>query len=109
MHVQAFEGELKKYMAIEQEIGLIPAVHNIGSLSLETQPLKYSLKSEATSWKAQFAKNLHRQGAEDLKNLDTYMRDTTLKLNRKVEDLEDIRSIMNVLKEVSRSLTSLTA
>lgn len=28
------------------------------------------------------------------------IRDTTLKLNRKIEDLEDVRGIMNVLKEV---------
>ena len=48
-------------MAIEQDISTIAQLHNIGSLSLETQPLKYSLKSEASSWKAQFAKNLHRQ------------------------------------------------
>jgi dynein heavy chain len=27
-------------------------------------------------------------------------RDTTLKLNRKIEDLEDVRGIMSVLKEV---------
>jgi dynein heavy chain len=29
-----------------------------------------------------------------------HYRDTTLKLNRKVEDLEDVRYIMNTLKEV---------
>lgn len=28
-------------------------------------------------------------------------RDTTLKLNRKVEDLEDVRYVMGVMKEVS--------
>ncbi len=42
-------------------------MHNIGALSLDTQPLKYSLKSEAASWKAQFAKNLHKKGSDDLK------------------------------------------
>lgn len=87
-------------MAIEQEISQVAAMHSIGSLALETQPLKYSLKSEAASWKAQYAKNLHKQGSEDLKAFDQYMRDTTLKLNRKVEDLEDVRFIMGVLKEV---------
>lgn len=61
-------------MAIETEVSAIPAVHNIGSLSLETTPLKNSLKSEAASWKAQFAQNLHRQAAEDLKAFDTYLR-----------------------------------
>jgi dynein heavy chain len=47
---------------------------NAGSLSLETTPLKTSLKSEAASWKAQFAKNLHAQSAEDLKAFDAYIR-----------------------------------
>lgn len=42
-------------------------MHNIGALCLDTQPLKYSLKSEAASWKAQFAKNLHKKGSEDLR------------------------------------------
>ena len=50
-----------------QGIGLITPVHNIGALSLDTQPLKYSLKSEAVAWKNQFAKNLHKKGSEDLK------------------------------------------
>lgn len=82
--LEAFEAELQKYMAIETEVTGIPGVHNIGSLSLETQPLKHSLKAEAASWKAQFAKNLHKQGSEELKALDNYIRETTLKLNRKV-------------------------
>ena len=65
--LQAFEGELRNYMAVENEIGQIAAVHQIGSLSLETGPLRASLKSEAASWKAQFARNLHKQGSDDLK------------------------------------------
>ena len=65
--LQAFEGELRNYMAVENEIGQIAALHQIGSLSLETGPLRASLKSEAASWKAQFARNLHKQGADDLK------------------------------------------
>jgi len=98
--LEMFEAELKKYMAIETEVNAIASIHNIGALSLDTQPLKSSLKSEAASWKAQFAQNLHKQCSEDLKAFDAYIRDTTLKLNRKIEDLEDVRGIMNVLKEV---------
>ena len=146
--LEMFEAELKKYMAIETEVNAIAGIHNIGALSLDTQPLKSSLKSEAASWKAQFAQNLHKQCSEDLKAFDGYIRcglscraggrgdwvgasriwacmikagewmrcvcpspslllrlcfarrDTTLKLNRKIEDLEDVRGIMNVLKEV---------
>ena len=52
---------------MEQRIGDVPAVRNIGALSLETQPLKAALRAEAASWKAQFARNLHKQSAEDLR------------------------------------------
>lgn len=61
-------------MAIETEISAIASVHNIGALSLETMPLKTALKSEAASWKAQFAQNLHKQCSEDLKAFDLYIR-----------------------------------
>eukprot|EP00884_Botryococcus_braunii_P007425 jgi/Botrbrau1/16684/Bobra.0317s0002.1 len=105
--LEGFEAQLKKYMAIEQAAAQIAPVHNMGSLSLNTLPVKYSLKSEAASWKAQFAKNLHKQGVEDLKAFDAYMRDTTLKLNRKIEDLEDVRFVMAVLKEVREKEASL--
>jgi dynein heavy chain len=43
--LEAFENELKKYMAVEEEIAKIAPVHNIGAMSLETQPMKNSLKS----------------------------------------------------------------
>eukprot|EP00217_Crustomastix_stigmatica_P013603 CAMPEP_0183798542 /NCGR_PEP_ID=MMETSP0803_2-20130417/19119_1 /TAXON_ID=195967 /ORGANISM="Crustomastix stigmata, Strain CCMP3273" /LENGTH=4519 /DNA_ID=CAMNT_0026043227 /DNA_START=42 /DNA_END=13598 /DNA_ORIENTATION=- len=98
--LEQFELELKKYMAIEQEIADIPPVHNIGSLSLETALLKYSLKNEAVNWKQQFAQNLHEQGFKDLKKMHEYMRETTLALNRKTTDLEDVRSVMHTLAAV---------
>lgn len=48
--------------------------HPTGCLSLELSPLKTSLRAEAGTWKVQFAANLHRQCAEDLRNFDTYIR-----------------------------------
>ena len=39
-----------------------------------------------------------------LQAFDSYIRDTTVKLNRKVEDLEDVRVLMAALKEVSFTL-----
>jgi len=44
--LESFELELRKYMAIEEDITQIAPVHNIGAMSLETAPLKNSLKSE---------------------------------------------------------------
>jgi len=65
--LQAFEDELRKYMAAEQDVVAIAAKYNAGSLALDAQPLKHSLRSEAASWKAQFARNLHKQGVQNLK------------------------------------------
>ena len=70
--LEAFENELKKYMDIEKQIQAIAPVHNIGAMSLETQPLKNSLKAEAAAWKSQFAKNMHSQGKEQLEVLHEY-------------------------------------
>ena len=99
-NLEDFEPELKKYMVLEKEISLIPPVHNIGALSLETQPMKYSLKSEATSWKSQFASNLHIQGHSDLEAIMLYMKETRTKLSHPIEDLQDVRVAMDVLKEI---------
>ena len=61
-----FEGKLRLYVEVEREISHIPPVHNIGALSLETAPLKYSLRSEAAAWKALFGQHLHSLAAEEL-------------------------------------------
>ncbi|MEW5318622.1 MAG: hypothetical protein WDW38_009830 [Sanguina aurantia] len=108
--LEMFEAELKKYMSIETDIGSIRTVHNIGALSLETTPLKSSLKSEAASWKAQFAHNLHKQGSEDLKSFDNYIRwvrvpkeETTM-----VSDLRyGWKKLRKLATEVSDNLTRL--
>ena len=44
----------------------IPPSHSVGTLHIETVPLKASLRAEAAAWKAQFAKNLHKKGLDDL-------------------------------------------
>ena len=73
--LENFDAELKKYVAIEASIQKIAPVHNIGALSLETAPLKYSLKSEASSWKSQYSANLHEQGKTELDTVVVWMED----------------------------------
>jgi len=41
-------------------------VHNLGALSLDSQPLKYSLRAEAANWKVAFSKTIHKRASEDL-------------------------------------------
>jgi dynein heavy chain len=98
--VEGFEGELRKYMALEGEVAAITPAHTIGALRLHTGPLRASLKAEAAAWKTAFAKNLHSQALEDLRAMHDYMRDTTLKLSRPIEDLEDVRNVMDLQREL---------
>jgi len=98
--VEGFEAELRKYMALEGEVSAITPSHTIGALRLHTRPLRASLKALAAAWKTAFAKNLHSQALEDLRAMHDYMRDATLKLGRRIEDLEDVRCVMDLQREL---------
>ena len=98
--LEEFEGQLRRLMAVETEIAGIAPVHAIGALCLELQPLKLALRAEAASWKAQFARNLHRKGAEELRAFDARLADLTARLGRRVEDLDDVKAVAAALREV---------
>ena len=98
--IENFEAKLKYYMAVETEIMHITPVHNIGALSLETQPLKFALKASAASWKTRYATNLHVQAKEQLAAIMEYINSTRVHLGHDINDLEDVRVVMNTLKEI---------
>ena len=100
--LEAFDNELKKYMEVETETLLIADSHTIGCIELRAQPVKQSLKAEAVAWKSQYARNLHEKARKELRAKDEYMKDMNKKLNKKLDgiDLEDVRDLMNTLKEV---------
>lgn len=50
----------------EQDIAQIAPVHNLGALSLDSQPLRHSLRAEAANWKVHFSRNIHKKAAADL-------------------------------------------
>ncbi len=97
---EAFDAELRKYMDVEKAISGIITMSNIGCMSLDTSPLKNSLKAEASAWKTQYAKNLQQQAKEQLDSLMAYIVATCKRLDRKVEDLDDVRELMTVLGEI---------
>ena len=98
--LEDFDAELKKYVDIEQRIQKIAPVHNIGALSLETAPLKASLKSEASQWKSQYSENLHGQAKTELDAVVLWMEDMQKKLKREINDLDNVRAAMSYLAEV---------
>ena len=95
-----FEEKLRFYASVDRQIGAIAPVHNIGALSLETAPLKYSLRSEAAAWKALFGEHLHEQASGGLDATLTWMGNLQRNLKRELRDLDDVRLAMEHLKEV---------
>ena len=96
--LEAFDNELRKYLDMEDEVDMVPNVHVIGCMSLETKPVKSSLKSEAAAWKSQYTKNLHSEAQEQMGALQDMMKDMVQKLDRPLKDLDDVRDVMAVMK-----------
>ena len=92
--------ELQKYSDIEDSINRIPPVHNIGCLSLETGPLKNSLRTEATMWKTQYNANIHKEALSELNEVLSYMGELEKRLDQDLEELDDVRQMMMLIREV---------
>lgn len=73
-------------------------VHNIGCLSLETGPLKHSLRTEASVWKTMYTSNLHTEVHRELCAKLAYMADLEIRLDQDLNELDDARQMMTILK-----------
>lgn len=103
--MEDFEKKLQEYAGVELRLNAVSPAEHIGPLCISTAPIKQCLLGEAASWKQQFAQKLHKEGADKLHSFDLYVRETTRKLSGKVEDLEDVRTMMDVLQEVCTCLS----
>ena len=79
-----YERELARFSELEDQILKIDEVYNLSCMSLRTQSLKYSLKAEATAWKAQYAKRLHKQAQSQMNELVEYLQTSTQRLSKEV-------------------------
>ena len=98
--IQDFAAELQKFMAVEKEIEAIPPMHNIGALSLNTANLKLQLRNESRQWKVQYSNKVHQQARDSMYAIFEYVRVTTSKLHIKIDGLDDLRRVMDVLREI---------
>ncbi|KAH8068253.1 dynein light chain binding protein [Aureococcus anophagefferens] len=90
-----YDVELRRFMEIEREIERIPPMHNIGALTLNTANLKLQLRAESRQWKIQYSAKVHQQAREAM-----YIRVTTNKLHVEVKDLDSLRFVMTILREI---------
>ena len=105
--ISDFEGELKKFLMLEQEMLAIEPSFNIGALRLNTPSLKLQLCNESRIWKVLYSNNVHLIARESMYAFFEYMRAITNKLNIEVESLDVLRYVMSVLKEVREKESSI--
>jgi dynein heavy chain len=95
-----FDKKLKSFGDIDDQVGAVNDIQNIGALSLRTVSIKAQLKSECDRWKVKFSDNLHVQAKEKLELLTEFIRMTNGKVSREVTDLDSLCQLMDLLVEV---------
>jgi len=98
--LECYETKLAHFGSIEQGIGKVSSIHIIGALSLNTKHLKTHLREDCHKWTLKYSENLHARAVQELETITEYTRLTMGKLSRKVEDLDSLGFMMQVLKEV---------
>ncbi|KAL3815567.1 hypothetical protein ACHAXA_000299 [Cyclostephanos tholiformis] len=98
--LENYEAKLAHFGSIERDIGKVSSAHIIGALSLNTKHLKHHLREDCNKWMLKYSEYLHSRAKQELESVTEYMRVTTGKLSRSVEDLDSLGFVMQVLKEV---------
>ena len=98
--ISDFEIEINRYESIEKEIVEIPSSTQIGLLSISSEPLKLALLTETKTWKQQYGLNLNKKVKADMEQLISYMDSKTIKLSRKISDIDDLRIAVQALGEI---------
>ena len=105
--LETYEAKLGYFGAIEKEIGSVSSIHIIGALSLNTKHLKTHFREDCHKWTLKYSEKLHTRAKRELDVMTEYNRVTMGKLCRKVEDLDSLGFMMQVLKEVREKESSI--
>jgi dynein heavy chain, axonemal len=95
-----FENEIGRYELIEKEILEIPPHTQIGIVLISAEPLKLALLSETKEWKQQYGLSLNKKVKRDMEELIEYMENKTMKLSRKIADIDDLRNAVQTLSAI---------
>ncbi|KAJ3342801.1 Dynein heavy chain 5, axonemal [Gonapodya sp. JEL0774] len=98
--INDFESEINRYEGIERDISEIASTVQIGLLMISSEPLKLALIGETREWKQQYGLNLNKKVKKDMEELIEYMDSKTVRLSRKIADIEDLRLAVATLSEI---------
>lgn len=98
-----FEMEINKYERVEQEIIGLPSQHLVGTVELDAMPITQALTAETKAWKQVFGQKLNVKVRADMDDVMSFVTDATKRLSQNIKDLDDVRKVMDTLREVRES------
>ncbi|KAI0213081.1 Dynein heavy chain 8, axonemal [Lamellibrachia satsuma] len=90
-----FRDVIEKFDSLIIEIELLPESVQVGAIVLFTEKLKLGLTEEVKSWKRLYAKQLNAVYKSKMAEIIAFISETLMKLNRNLQDLEDVRQVMS--------------
>nr|XP_055066586.1 dynein axonemal heavy chain 5 [Misgurnus anguillicaudatus] len=102
-----FESQILYYRDLEREINAEPEFISVGALALYTADLKMALTAETRSWIVDFGHHCNRKYRTEMEQIFNFVDEASKKLNRQINDLDDIRITMATLKEIREQQISI--
>lgn len=96
----AFEEEVEKYEEIEQRVKRVAPAIPCGAIILDTGKITDSLLDEIKAWKDALGASLNSKSSTDLDDILSFAQGIVSRLERPINDLEDVRLAMECLKEM---------
>ncbi|XP_063774922.1 dynein axonemal heavy chain 8 [Pseudophryne corroboree] len=94
------ESEILHYDSIEQEIQELQPTLLLGSIELNTAPVKLALAFEAKSWKIVLCRCIHKEYYAKLEDNSVFMTEYLKRLSHPIVDLDDVRFVMEALTTI---------
>ncbi|XP_059507513.1 dynein axonemal heavy chain 5-like [Stegostoma tigrinum] len=95
-----FEFQIKFYHNLQIQIQAEPWVMYLGALALCSDDLKVALIEECRAWMIGYSHHCNEKYRTNLNSILIFVEETSKKLNRPVNDMDDIRVIMGSLKDI---------
>uniref|UniRef100_A0A669PQ64 Dynein axonemal heavy chain 5 n=1 Tax=Phasianus colchicus TaxID=9054 RepID=A0A669PQ64_PHACC len=94
------ESQILLVKDLEMKVSSEPEYICVGAIALYTADLKLALRAEIKDWMSVLGYHWNKKYRTEMETIFTFMEETDRKLNRRIEDLDDIRTAMSALKDI---------
>uniref|UniRef100_A0A8C2TVC6 Dynein axonemal heavy chain 5 n=1 Tax=Coturnix japonica TaxID=93934 RepID=A0A8C2TVC6_COTJA len=94
------ESQILLVKDLEMKVSSEPEYICVGAIALYTADLKLALRAEIKDWMSVLGYHCNKKYRTEMETIFTFIEETDRKLNRRIEDLDDIRTVMSALKDI---------